>query len=325
MPVTLVTGLPGAGKTQWLLWHIEKTVNAGSEKRPVYQFGVHGLKLPWFKIEKPSDIPLLETGALIVVDECQHVWPPMATSAARPAHYTKYLTEHRHQGHDLFILTQDPSLIDSHVRKLVDTHYHLVRPFGFQFANVHRFAGLNENPGRSRRGSVVSKFNYKPEVYQWYESSEKHTIKRNVPLRFYLLFILPVLALLLYGYASSWVFKRALPGEKPAASDSAAPAFPGYTGARPVPAQRTLEDFIPRVEGLSYTAPVYDQAQPIVTAPKPAACISSASRCQCWTDQATRLDVPDALCRQIARDGWFDPSRVVPASMPAPTPAIGPA
>src|SRR6185503_2096491 len=66
-----------------------------------------------------------------------------------------------------------------------------------------------------------------------------------------------------------------------------------------------VAEYRPRVEGLAYTAPVYDDVTKPVRAPYPAACLASKARCGCYSDQGTRLDMPEALCRQIVERGFY--------------------
>jgi zona occludens toxin len=62
----------------------------------------------------------------------------------------------------------------------------------------------------------------------------------------------------------------------------------------------------PRIAGLAYTAPIYDKVTEPEEAPVPVACIESASKgCKCYSQQATLLSMPQDLCRQIVRNGFF--------------------
>lgn len=66
-----------------------------------------------------------------------------------------------------------------------------------------------------------------------------------------------------------------------------------------------VKQFQPRVPGLAYTSPVYDEVTKPVRAPYPAACVQGASRCQCYTQQGTKLEVPKDLCQGIVAGGFF--------------------
>ena len=106
-------------------------------------------------------------------------------------------------------------------------------------------------------------------------------------------------------------------------------------GASPTEARPALSaadyaaSYQPRIEGLAYTAPRYDDATKPINVPYPAACISMGSRCECYTQQATKLPVPLALCSAIVKGGFFndwqqaltDSARGLPVrSEPVPVP-----
>jgi zona occludens toxin len=61
----------------------------------------------------------------------------------------------------------------------------------------------------------------------------------------------------------------------------------------------------PRVQGLLYTSPKYDELTKPSAVPMPAACIDSANRCQCYTQQGTKIAVSKNLCIDIAYNGYF--------------------
>ena len=61
----------------------------------------------------------------------------------------------------------------------------------------------------------------------------------------------------------------------------------------------------PRIAGLAYSTPVYDEVVRPVRAPHPAACLAPKSRCQCHSEQGTRLDKPPKLCRSIVEKGFY--------------------
>lgn len=70
--------------------------------------------LPWTKIEpkKWMDCP---PGSIIVIDECQFVFPKKPNGSKLPEFYEK-LAIHRHNGYDIFLITQNPTLVDNFVR-----------------------------------------------------------------------------------------------------------------------------------------------------------------------------------------------------------------
>lgn len=320
--IELITGLPGNGKTLYALQRVKE--RAEKEGRPVFYARIPGLQLPWTLID-PYEWDKCPAGAIIVIDECQQAADPgdpkspslfgVRQRGAVVPPWAAALETHRHRGVDLVLITQDPMLLDAHDRKLVQTHFHVVRVFGLQRATIHEFNGVRPNVAQSRNGSIRHEWRYPREVYDWYKSAELHTAKARVPARIWLLLALPFIIAAL-GW---WSWSRFLdPHRERAGSDApgsaagaaSAPAGgsrpPGGSNARPVLTRAEYVDqFEPRVTGLAYTAPVYDEVTKPVEAPYPAACIADAKRCQCYTQQATRIDVPAAICRQVAEGGFF--------------------
>lgn len=314
--IELITGLPGNGKTLFALQRVRE--RAEREGRPVFYARISGLVLPWTQID-PYDWMSCPAGAIIVIDECQQSADPSDPKSptlfgVRPRGavvppWAAALETHRHKGVDLVLITQDPMLLDAHDRKLVQTHWHVVRTFGLQRATVHEFNGARPNVAQSRSGSIRHEWRYPREAYGWYKSAELHTAKARVPARVWLLLSLPfIIAALAWVAWAKFLdpHRKADPAAAPAGAAASAPA-PG-AGQRSAPLTRAefLEQFVPRLNGLAYTAPVYDEVTKPVEAPYPAACISSTSgRCQCYTQQATRLEVPAELCRSVAAGGFF--------------------
>jgi hypothetical protein len=66
-----------------------------------------------------------------------------------------------------------------------------------------------------------------------------------------------------------------------------------------------VDQRLARIEGLPQSASIYDGITAPVRAPYPAMCIANDKRCRCYTDQGTRLDTPDGVCRMLAERGFF--------------------
>lgn len=325
--IHLITGLPGNGKTLYALAWVK--AKAEKEGRPVFYARIADLTLPWSPID-PFEWHKCPAGAIIVIDECQKSNDPADLKAPtlfgiRPRgapvpEWVAALETHRHMGVDLVLITQHPMLIDSHVRRLCGIHFHVVRKFGLASATVHEFGSVREQVDKNRTDSTRHDFRYPKEAYGWYKSAEVHTHKARIPARIWWIGVMVlVLGASLYWIASQWAARITGEHESPLAQSiqpqglpKPGQALPGSPTARPAGNGGQVlnsSDYIaahaPRVPGLAYTAPVYDEVTKPTEAPHPAACIASYSRCQCYTTQATRLDMPEALCRQIARDGFF--------------------
>lgn len=298
--IELITGLPGSGKTLWTL----HSVKAKSEKenRPVFQSGIPELKLPWPEIdpEKWYEAP---PNSIVVIDECQRIFRPRGNGSAVPQ-YVSELETHRHKGIDLVFVTQHPMLIDSNVRRLVGRHFHVARRFGMQRSSVFEYESCKEQPlAKIDSATVRHEWKYPKEVFDYYKSAEVHTHKRRIPKKVYMLAVVAVLvvgavAMLVRSFAHK--IHGDVPGVAPAGEVSA--SQPGQKSADPF---QWFKDRSPRVVGMAFTAPVYDEVTKPITAPMPVACIASKSRCVCNSQQGTRLDVPASVCRDIVAHGYF--------------------
>ncbi|WP_018412400.1 zonular occludens toxin domain-containing protein [Methyloversatilis thermotolerans] len=308
--IELQTGLPGAGKTLYTLWRIK--ARAEAEGRPVYFAGIPDLKLPWLPLEDPTKWYECEANAIIVIDEAQTYFRPRGNGSAVPEHVAR-LETHRHQGIDLVLITQHPMLIDSNVRRLCGKHFHSVRQFSQQKARVIEFESVKDNPLAARANGLEHSFSYPKEAFAWYRSAEVHTHKTKRPARFYLLFILPPVFIGLVAYTVSWFYARTQ-GEPLGAGASAsqrgqasAPqnSAPSRTREGKLTTAQYLHEQRPRVEGLAYTAPMYDEVTRPTQAPYPAACVDLKGQCRCYSQQATRLPMTEELCKAIVKDGFF--------------------
>lgn len=354
--IELLTGLPGNSKTLNLL----RTVidRAAEEKRPVFYSGIKGLLLDdprlkgtsWTEIqpEKWMECP---DGSIIVIDECQKVFRARTLGSVPPQHVTD-LEEHRHRGMDFYVATQHPSLIDPALRRLVQTHRHMVRIFGFEASTVHRWDRCVDHPDKPqfRRDSEASKWVFDKSLYGVYHSATIHTAKARIPLRAKLLVLVPVLVIA----AGWWVYKTTAKHRKPVAEEvavapgragsssvgrAAVPAAPGVVDAPVADRKQSgaddpvhdVKEYMwretPRVTGIPQTAPKYDELTRPTRVPVPAMCFQIGSvsggkspRCSCYTQQGTPMDgIPFNMCVDFAQRGHFqdfDPDPVKPSQEP---------
>lgn len=309
--IHLHTGLPGAGKTLCTLAEVK--ARAEKEKRPVYYHGVTDLKLPWIELDKgelwsskrEDGQPFVPDGAIVLLDEAQRYYRVRAPGSPVPQHVSA-LETHRHRGLDIYLITQHPKLIDTNARRLVGRHVHFVRAFNANAVTRHEWHEVQEDP-QSREDSIKTLVPYPVDAFQWYKSAEVHTHQRKIPRAVWFLLVLPILigGLGYVAYRSlSGVVDRAS-GKAPTAVESAAKQGVAVVQG----AGKSIKDYFaglePRIRGLPHTAPVYDGIVTPVRAPYPAACLATASRCKCYSQQATALDMPEDLCRSLAAKGFF--------------------
>lgn len=308
----LITGLPGNGKTLYALAYVKRW--AETDNRPVFYSGIAELTLPWHEIEadKWYDCP---AGSIVVIDESQRIFRPRSAGAAVPVHVERMET-HRHQGLDIVLITQHPMLIDTAIRRLVGKHMHVIRKFGTQNATIHEWGSTKENCDKpvAKQDSIKHHWKYDTSLYGLYKSAEVHTVKRSIPMKIYLFCLIPFLLIAAGLYMYRFIQSKMHPGtEAPAQVEQVASLVPApQPEARPSPTsavthyEDALEDAkqyvyerTPRYEGLAFTAPRYDELTRPVRVPVIAGCISTDKMCRCYTHQATRMGMTDAMCREM--------------------------
>ncbi|WP_199033035.1 zonular occludens toxin domain-containing protein [Ralstonia sp. ASV6] len=334
--LTFITGQPGNGKTLYTMAFVEQKRKL--ENRPVFYCGIPEVTLDgWTLLEDPTTWYELPEKAIIVIDEVQKVMPPRPSSSRPPKHVME-LETHRHRGYDLFFLSQDPSLVDNHIKKLAGEHIHLIRQWGREKADVFKMQKVQDPTNANLKRALRSTFPYPKEVYGWYKSADAHTHKKKMPARYWLMFILPVISLISGVYGVRLLWKMGHKDEVPAAQSQALPSMGGASAPvgssapRGAPVQTAAEymaSYVPRVAGLQYTAPAYDELTKPRRVPVPAACVQIRGGCECWTQQGTRLETTVQICDQVVRRGFFeafdpDGQRTEKAAQPAPQPVAAP-
>ena len=315
--IYLVTGANGCGKTlNTLKWVREQSIK---ESRPVYYNGRFEMvaDFGWTKFEF-ADWLTLPDGAILLVDECHNDLPVRGNSAAVPE-CVRMLAEHRRRGFDFYLITQHPQNIDLFVRRLIGSpgwHRHLKRSFGVDMVSCLEWSAVNSNCEKAGAGkdAKVSMIAFPKEVYKWYNSASLHTGKKSIPKQVYFLAV-ALLAIPAMGY---FAFSSLTKGGVKAPA-LAAVTTSTFTVSPSRPQEKQVmtaaeygNSFTPRVEGFPGSASRYDGVTQVTQAPKPAACVTGKRpgqktiSCECWSQQATKIQVPYAMCVQIALNGWFD-------------------
>ena len=316
--IDLITGLPGNCKTLYTIAWVRDW--AKRDSRPVYYSGIPlsdegKAELGWAEIdpEKWMECP---PNSIIVIDECQRVFRNRSINSQPPKFVTD-LETHRHLGVDLVFITQHPMLIDPAIRRLTGRHRHMVRIWGLEASTVHEWPAVRDNCDKpaARKDSEKQKWTFDKSVYRLYKSAEVHTVKRMIPMRAKLLLLVPVLLALAAWYVYSFVQKKTAPPQQQNSQVKTQGVGGAAGGVTPMPASPAydpvadVKQYIamntPRLEGLPHTAPKFDEITKPEVAPVPVACVATASRCLCYTQQGTRMDVRDQQCRDIAEFGFF--------------------
>ena len=352
--IYLFTGVPGSGKTLNVVSMLAKRKDF--QGRPLFIDAIPDLKIPHEPIPEGESIKTwpkwAPTGAIIVVDECQRIFPRRASTAAVPDYISEFET-HRHRGLDFLLIAQHPKLLDNHLRVLIEHHTHFSgTSLGIRRKLEWSTGGAKDPESRANiKDALFSVYKLDKSVYGLYKSAEEHTkIKTARSKVFYLI---PVfLLLLIYG---GWAFYNfwgefekpvqiktaqakgqagtiAAPAASPEAGGTA--AAPAADVGRYAPEVKqadrphiSADDFRPAIDGQPHTAPIYDTYNKAVqTMPYPAACIKNADRCTCYTDQGTKIKGFDKqLCLEYVADGLYNPYRRQTAENQAQTASPAPA
>ena len=360
------TGLPGAGKTLNAIREIDTEHQPDPENpfvrlykdpdnpdlppRTIYYHGIPDLKVDrlksnWVEFNTPDEWFNLPDGSVIVIDEAQGTFGT-DIGRARVDKVTRFET-HRHQGLDIHLITQHPSLLAPAVRKLAGKHINFIRPYGRTKGIFrHEYEMCIDAPEKRVNFKMAqeAKVELDPSYFGVYKSSSIHTHKPVKPAYLKLIPIyaaVTILPLVLIGFMFWSVISSAdeereqlrkgttdspessevLPAGSGSSVQTATPAQP--------PAPSYAETFKPRIEGLPATAPRYDELTKPRDFPR-LVCISSTDTrtierlrprgfvatvggvkvaCQCHTQQGTRASTPVPVCLDIVTNGIFDDTR----------------
>jgi len=324
--ITLTTGTPGSGKSLYSIDYIRQKVEsenkalqeAGKPPREVYYSGIAELNLPWIEMEDAAKWDELPVGSIIVIDECQRHFRPRGTGTNVPA-YVSAMETHRHKGYDIFLITQHPMLLDQNIRRLVGQHFHLVRKFGLQRATVHEWGSCHEITQRNLLTAVRRQYSYSKEVFALYKSAELHTHKRRLPKRVIFLAFTPLIIIgLAYGaYVATRQTQQKLDIQQ-AATNTPAKSSSSSSRTEHLSKADYIQQYEPRLNGMAWTAPAYDEITKPVEAPTPTACIVNHQKdtCRCIDQQGNALVTTDAFCRQYVSNGMFIAWKKAPEPSP---------
>lgn len=210
--ITLITGSPGGGKSLYVVSRLipdylrdgrlvftnlkglnySELLPDGSSRNLVKTKDNVPVSQLLFPLPESFDWRDLPSGAVIIYDEAQRFFPASGRSGLSTDGRITDLDTHRHKGYDLVFITQHPTLISSHIRKFVGLHAHLYRKWGGSYSSLYVWNHCNSSPeneiGEEQR-SDKRLFRFPKKAYSFYESSEKHTIKFNIPRKFYYILI----------------------------------------------------------------------------------------------------------------------------------------
>jgi zona occludens toxin len=326
--LTLITGVPGAGKTAGAVDLLLREYG----NRPLYVDGLNGLQIDHTEVDVlkwTEDVP---DGAVVVVDEVQRKWRPRGPGSKVPDSVAG-LETHRHRGLDFILITQNPRLLDANVRALIGRHVHF-RDTGWAGRWAYEWPECSVECAWK---TCTNKRKYKlpKRVFDLYKSASMHMKPvRKVPLMLWFLGLaVIVMAWLLWRVWGNFKGSEAPPLPTPSKVVATAPVQ-SLSGDGIVQAG-WIDDrvaFIPRISSKPETAPAYDAIRSVVNMPLVHGGLCMRGRCVCVTQQGTDAGLSTAECKEWLDRPPFDPytaqqrQREEPrpiqqASLETPTPA----
>lgn len=335
--ITLITGVPGAGKTLYAVSQI--LLPESKTERPIFVDNIPDL-VPRHEIapdvlDWPDWAP---EGAHIFIDEVQRVWRPEAAGKTPHRSITE-LETHRHRGLDFTIMTQHPNLIHANVRRLVGKHIHVRRTaLGVK---VYEYSECQNSPDTAWRNALTKlSWKHPKNAFGLYKSASLHVkVKYRIPGPVKLIAACIVGIVGLGWYMADRLMTASGMIEQPefvstameGASVVTAGTAAGVVSLSPPVTNNSAEiadpreAFIPRVYGEPWTAPAYDSLRVVRNVPRVVACIQDADRCMCYTEQMTKIEMTRQQCRERVERGVYDPYSDMPEAgavrgeLPAPT------
>lgn len=314
----VVTGQPGDGKTLYALSRLKKEQEDEKKKskdkefkpRATYYFGIAELSpsLGWLPFDDPKLWYDLPSGSRIVIDEAQEIFPPMKAGSTRPESYKRF-ARHRHQGFDIYLITQNAMNIDFRVRSMCNMHLHVSRNFGMQAATVYQFKEIqNPRDYHAKKDAVKFGFKYPKKNFDLYKSAEVHTHKLNLPVRKLGMIFLMVVAIMYLVYriylrfgADRTVSSGAVSSEL---REITSLGLAGREKKEFEPSQ-----FVPKYKDIPYSADAYQEIVRVEKFPYIDGCMSMVVDyeifCSCNDQQGNNVYVSTSACMHYINNGSF--------------------
>lgn len=210
--ITLITGVPGAGKTLYTVDEILTPV--ASSDRQLFVDGIPDLLLRHDVAQDPLLWPdWAPDGAMICIDEVQRVWRPEAAGKA-PHPSIAALETHRHRGLDFVIMTQHPNLLHNNVRRLVGRHIHLRRTSLGVY--LYEWSECVVPDSAWKNAVVKTKWSHPKRSFGKYKSAEIHNkVKFRIPRAVWVLGFCAVSVLAMGTYLGRSIYYSMFPQAKP--------------------------------------------------------------------------------------------------------------
>lgn len=321
MAITLITGKPGSMKTAFVIETALKLMEEGTD---CYFCNFRGLNPEFNVLDSFSDWQDLPDGSTVFIDEIQEFTRDVRTNAKTeelPEYFTA-LEKHRHRGFTFYIVTQHPLFIHTHIRRLVDEHRHFVRTKGIPFATQRIWQYVVDKPEDYKEASLQSGCQtvvYKPnkEVFKHYESTVHDTHSTfKFPSKLKFVGGLCLIGLSIFGFLTYKVYNSmnskldptpiASNAPQDNSNDIVTPTPAVLPASTPVPENIRMDSSLDYDPNLPFEDRVYDYPK-FSDKPFIVGCMSDSEKCNCYSQQMTKLDVSFADCKAFIKNRPFDP------------------
>lgn len=319
----LVTGKPGAGKTSNELWKFLH--DKQYQGRPKFCTPIKGFDAAKHGVTEIKDLQGwrdLPEGSVVFIDEVQDYLG--ARSGKEVPEWIREFARHRHYGMDFIATTQSPLFLDPFVRKLCQEHVHYHRPWNMRKSSRRTWETVQNDPESkgAKRDSQLTVVTANPKVFELYTSTVLDTHKPRPPWKLITVAVLAVVGLFggaFLAYKMLYKVSHEQAQQVKEATDSGkvqvnpSPSGVASSVGKAIASDGvtwSLETMQPRIPGMPWTAPIYDQLTKPSDFPRIAGCVKfQTGPCRCFTQQGTPISMAQAACLANIKEGMFDPWR----------------
>lgn len=282
---------------------------------------IFNLGLSWTEFLDPTLIHELPAGSVILVDEVQNIWPHRSASKTLTDDL-EFVTKHRHSANHLVYISQNFKDVDPVITRRI-AHFTYYEFFGSDFLYKYEHNNFFDISSKTDLKTVENvKIKRDNKYYGVYLSAISHTQKvklspvmvKSIKLFFLCLIALCVLAYVGFNSSIAKPLREHFFGidsdvELTSPTPSSAKPLSDFESlpVNPIVDSSFLSRFIPRFDVMPSSAPFFDDLTsgageyPVLT------CFDTGERCSCFTQQLTSYGVSDSACKNIAKNGFFDP------------------